>query len=92
MTWISENQCVHLFILAQLFGASTSVYRFVLILAQLFGASTNVEDRCYKPFHVVDGQQRLTTFVIFIEVKSFQTLNFLKTDLYISLLFMTRKN
>src|SRR6185436_13039772 len=26
-----------------------------------------LEDRGYKAFHIVDGQQRLTTFVIFIQ-------------------------
>ena len=29
-----------------------------------------VEDRGYKPFHIVDGQQRLATFVIFIQAIS----------------------
>ncbi len=29
-----------------------------------------LEDRGYKPFHVVDGQQRITTFVIFIQAIS----------------------
>jgi hypothetical protein len=29
-----------------------------------------IEDRGYKPFHIVDGQQRLATFVIFIQAIS----------------------
>lgn len=35
-----------------------------------------LEDRGYKPFHVVDGQQRLTTFVIFIQAISELLKNF----------------
>lgn len=34
-----------------------------------------IEDRGFRPFHIVDGQQRLTTFLIFIN----ETLNLIKT-------------
>ena len=34
-----------------------------------------IDDRAFKPFHIVDGQQRVTTFVIFIN----EILNLVKT-------------
>lgn len=34
-----------------------------------------INDRAFKPFHIVDGQQRLTTFVIFIN----ETINLVKS-------------
>lgn len=48
-----------------------------------------IKDRAFKPFHIVDGQQRLTTFVIFINeilnlVKSLpENINRDEIDIYI---------
>lgn len=48
-------------------------YTGVLTLKQIHGTAPNekeywlVEDHSYEVYHVVDGQQRLTTFVIFLQ-------------------------
>lgn len=56
-------------------GSEKNHYTGVLTIKEIDKISTKlyhnekwlIEDRGYKAFHVVDGQQRLTTFVIFIQ-------------------------